>query len=719
MGSFPGTCEIVEAGEEVNSVQHSRRTYQSNAGSSVVDNDQKPRMLKLAYKESIEDDLNQLFEAISLRTSSKGWDLSQDVGTSASPLRKSALKKAMSVPHSPRMGTSEPVSLKQSLRELCITKASEMAAMKRLSKSTSSPGASEAVRIKHLYNAKVVEAASGSGHLLDEDKGSMVEISLVPEECQTTSSVKKMPESIQVPKIRFSNQSAHSSPRLAVMQNALGTSQSAHSSPRFALPRMQNVMGTSQSAHSSPLFAVSKMQNSAGTNQSAHSSPQFAAPTVQNAAGTSQSAHSSPRFAARTIQNVTRTNQSVHSSSQLTVSTMKNSTVNNRSAQSSPYFAVPKQNGPQTTMMQNESVSTSKNVGTRTIKMELAQKEEHIPAHPSSSYTVNMSELEKNVPAPTKSANRTSPVKSGRKGKLQAVASSSSINGSRVTKLTRNSPRVVKPVLRKKSSVKKKVKQDSASVPCSSNMDSEVRCDLGPSTTPMICQRCQCSLKNASNLPDQDSSISNLTTVTAEVLSTSINNPTIELDFISNDCNTSQAAAGKAINNPKSREKGEFSQSSKSSLGDYSSSTSNSDDSNLSGSSCGNRPHMSTDVRWEAIRHVRMQSGAFGLRHFNLLQKLGCGDIGTVYLAELIGTNCLFAIKVMDNEFLVRRKKMPRAQTEREILRMLDHPFLPTLYAQFTSDNLSCLVMEYCPGGDLHVLRQRQLGRCFSEPAAR
>jgi serine/threonine protein kinase len=28
-------------------------------------------------------------------------------------------------------------------------------------------------------------------------------------------------------------------------------------------------------------------------------------------------------------------------------------------------------------------------------------------------------------------------------------------------------------------------------------------------------------------------------------------------------------------------------------------------------------------------------------------------------------------------------------------------------------------VMEYCPGGDLHVLRQRQPGRCFSEPAAR
>ena len=128
---------------------------------------------------------------------------------------------------------------------------------------------------------------------------------------------------------------------------------------------------------------------------------------------------------------------------------------------------------------------------------------------------------------------------------------------------------------------------------------------------------------------------------------------------------------------------------------------------------------MSKDVRWEAIRDVVMQHGNLGLKNFRLLKRLGCGDIGTVYLAELAGSDCLFALKVMDVEFLLSRKKMLRAQTEREILQMLDHPFLPTLYANFTTDNLSCLVMEYCPGGDLHVLRQRQPGRSFSEPAAR
>ncbi|XP_047339581.1 serine/threonine-protein kinase KIPK1-like [Impatiens glandulifera] len=78
-----------------------------------------------------------------------------------------------------------------------------------------------------------------------------------------------------------------------------------------------------------------------------------------------------------------------------------------------------------------------------------------------------------------------------------------------------------------------------------------------------------------------------------------------------------------------------------------------------------------------------------------------------------------FASLVMDNDYLARRKKMVRAISEREILKMLDHPFLPTLYAEFVSDNLSCLVMEYCPGGDLHVLRQKQPGRYFPEASAR
>ncbi|CAM6021476.1 unnamed protein product [Sphagnum balticum] len=133
----------------------------------------------------------------------------------------------------------------------------------------------------------------------------------------------------------------------------------------------------------------------------------------------------------------------------------------------------------------------------------------------------------------------------------------------------------------------------------------------------------------------------------------------------------------------------------------------------------GSKPHKANDKRWEGIQAIRVRDGSLGLSHFKLLKRLGCGDIGSVYLAELRGSHSHFAMKVMDKDSLARRKKLLRAQTEREILQSLDHPFLPTLYTHFESDKFLCLVMEFCSGGDLHTLRQRQPGKHFSEQAAR
>ncbi|KAG7017784.1 hypothetical protein SDJN02_19650, partial [Cucurbita argyrosperma subsp. argyrosperma] len=145
-----------------------------------------------------------------------------------------------------------------------------------------------------------------------------------------------------------------------------------------------------------------------------------------------------------------------------------------------------------------------------------------------------------------------------------------------------------------------------------------------------------------------------------------------------------------------------------------------SDESNSSSlSNAMSKPHQANDTRWEALQVVRSHDGMLGLNHFRLLRRLGCGDIGSVYLSELTGTKTYFAMKVMDKAALASRKKLLRAQTEREILQSLDHPFLPTLYTHFETEKFSCLVMEFCPGGDLHALRQRQPGKYFPEHAAR
>ncbi|TKW38606.1 hypothetical protein SEVIR_1G126200v4 [Setaria viridis] len=127
------------------------------------------------------------------------------------------------------------------------------------------------------------------------------------------------------------------------------------------------------------------------------------------------------------------------------------------------------------------------------------------------------------------------------------------------------------------------------------------------------------------------------------------------------------------------------------------------------------------DGRWEAIRAAEPP---LSLGHFRLLRRLGYGDIGSVYLVELRaggagGRGALFAMKVMDKGSLAGRNKLARARTEREILGLLDHPFLPTLYSHFETDKFCCLLMEYCCGGNLHSLRQKQPNKRFTEDAAR
>jgi hypothetical protein len=144
-----------------------------------------------------------------------------------------------------------------------------------------------------------------------------------------------------------------------------------------------------------------------------------------------------------------------------------------------------------------------------------------------------------------------------------------------------------------------------------------------------------------------------------------------------------------------------------------------SDESSCSSISSITKPHKANDSRWEAIQMIRTRDGILGLSHFKLLRKLGCGDIGSVYLSELSGTKSYFAMKVMDKASLASRKKLLRSQTEKDILQCLDHPFLPTLYTHFETDKFSCLVMEFCPGGDMHTLRQRQRGKYFPEQAVK
>nr|AML79335.1 putative LOV domain-containing protein [Galphimia gracilis] len=131
------------------------------------------------------------------------------------------------------------------------------------------------------------------------------------------------------------------------------------------------------------------------------------------------------------------------------------------------------------------------------------------------------------------------------------------------------------------------------------------------------------------------------------------------------------------------------------------------------------KPHRKDTPAWKAIRKILDGGEQIGLKHFRPVKPLGSGDTGSVHLVELYGTGQFFAMKAMDKSVMLNRNKVHRACAEREILDMLDHPFLPALYASFQTKTHICLITDYYPGGELFMLLDRQPLKVLKEDAVR
>nr|AML78885.1 putative LOV domain-containing protein [Strelitzia reginae] len=131
------------------------------------------------------------------------------------------------------------------------------------------------------------------------------------------------------------------------------------------------------------------------------------------------------------------------------------------------------------------------------------------------------------------------------------------------------------------------------------------------------------------------------------------------------------------------------------------------------------KPHKKDNSSWVAIEKITGKGEEIGLKHFRPIRPIGCGDTGSVHLVELQGTGELFAMKAMDKSVMLNRNKVHRACIEREIYSLLDHPFLPTLYTSFQTTTHVCLITDFCPGGELFALLDKQPMKVFKEEAAR
>lgn len=106
-----------------------------------------------------------------------------------------------------------------------------------------------------------------------------------------------------------------------------------------------------------------------------------------------------------------------------------------------------------------------------------------------------------------------------------------------------------------------------------------------------------------------------------------------------------------------------------------------------------------------------------GPKDFRGLMQLGKGSFGEVYLAEMLSTKEMFAIKVLRKEKVLSNNLVRYAFTERNIMMNITHPFIVKLHHSFQTPEKLVFVMEYCPGGDLgtHIAKEKS----FSEEKAK
>jgi len=86
------------------------------------------------------------------------------------------------------------------------------------------------------------------------------------------------------------------------------------------------------------------------------------------------------------------------------------------------------------------------------------------------------------------------------------------------------------------------------------------------------------------------------------------------------------------------------------------------------------------------------------LADFHLLQVIGKGSFGKVMLVRKIDNNCVYAMKVLNKEHVIKRNQVDHTKTERSVLEYLRHPFIVTLRYAFQTSKKLFFVLDLCIG---------------------
>ena len=107
------------------------------------------------------------------------------------------------------------------------------------------------------------------------------------------------------------------------------------------------------------------------------------------------------------------------------------------------------------------------------------------------------------------------------------------------------------------------------------------------------------------------------------------------------------------------------------------------------------------------------------IEDFSFIRLIGIGSYGKVYVARKNTNNKLYAIKILNKNWINTKNQKNNVKTERTVLAKLDHPFIMKLNYAFQTKKSLYFITQFMHGGELNYHIYNEKNNYFSEEKAK